>query len=231
MASSILLVDRDLIWAESVANSVRPYLLKVFLADNVIEAMNVLARMTIELVVLDEGVLSITEFLCGVKARRRPALVVTTDRREYSMALEALRARAADVLHRPIDSDELAARIAVVLEDRVASPHYLSRKLDGFLRDNCKMPELCLAYLSRHFGISKSYASLLLRRDHWGGFSSRLAHHRVSKACGLMTNSDSPMYLISEECGFSSPSRMSEAFSRIMGMTPKRYRAHGRNNL
>lgn len=224
MASSMLLVDRDLSWISQIAESVRPYLLKIYQADSPTRATEVLRRRELELVVLDEGVLSISDFVSSMRCKRRPVLVVTTDRRDYGTVLDALRHRAVDVLHRPVEPSDLVTRIAEVLEDRIASPHYLGRRLDGYIRDNCRKPEMDLGYVSSQFGISKSYASLLLRSGHWGGFSSRLAHHRASMACRLLADTDDSLSLIAGECGFSSPSRLSETFSRQIGMTPKRYR-------
>lgn len=224
MASAILLADRDQVWREAVATRLRPYLVHVHTASSQESALSVIGHSSLDLVVLDTEICTVEVFASTAKRGKRPSLIVTTSCQEYSMALAALRARAIDILHRPVRVSEMVERVTLALEALVASPHYLGRRLDRYIRDNCAMRELTLSRLSDAFGISNSYASTLLRSGHWNGFRSRLAYHRVSRARQLLAGTREPLYLIAEECGFASASRLSETFARIVGVAPRKYR-------
>jgi len=225
MASSILIVDRDDNWARAVAEAFVPYLVSVHSASCAVVAASILRRAALELVVLDAGVLSLELYSLNVCSRKRPGLIVTTAAQDYHLAVASLRAGATDVLLRPVEPTELIGRVNEKLEESISSPHYLGRRLDGFLRENHHWSDLNLSKLSSAFGISASYASLLLRDGSWGGFRARLAYHRVEKAKHMLITTDEPLYLIADECGFTSPSRLSETFTRTVGVSPKRYRA------
>lgn len=224
MACSILIIDRDPCWTEEVAKAFLPYLTRVHSASSVITAITILRASVLELVILDVGTVPLDRYNANLCRRRRPGLIVTTSDRSYDLAVDALRAGASDILERPVPPRMMVGRATVELETRIASPHYLGRRLDKFLRENHKCHNLSLSKLSSAFGISESYASLLLREEPWRGFRARLAYHRVFQAKRLLTETDEPLYQIAEECGFSSPSRLSEIFSRLVGVGPKRFR-------
>ncbi len=225
MTSSILIVDRDDRWTKSVADAFIPYLVRVHAVSSCDDAIPILKSTALDLVILDIGVLSLEHFCKHVCRRRRPALIVTTSIPDYRLAVASLRAGAADVLLRPVMAESLIGRVTKELESRISSPHYLGRRLDGFLRKHHQRTDLNLSKLSSTFGISSSYSSLLLRDGHWGGFRARLAYHRISNVKKMLITTDEPLYLIAERCGFTSPSRLSETFSRIVGVSPKKYRA------
>lgn len=224
MASSILIVDRDNRWTESVAEAFIPYLVCVHSVSSGDAAIAILRRTALEMVVLDAGVLSLELFCHNVCARKRPGLIVTTAVQDYRLAVDSLRAGATDVLLRPVTPKDLIARVTRQLEAKVSSPHYLGRRLDRFLKEHHQRNDLSLSMLSSTFGISSSYASLLLRDGSWGGFRARLAFHRIARAKRMLVATNEPLYLIAEQCGFASPSRLSETFSRMVGVSPKRYR-------
>lgn len=50
-------------------------------------------------------------------------------------------------------------------------------------------------------------------------------NERVKKAVKLISTTDLPIGMIADECGFSSTSNFSKAFSRITGMSPRDYRS------
>lgn len=222
MSCAVLIVDRDETLTRQLIESLRPFLVQVHAANQREDALRLVSRRRLDAVVIDEKVLSVSEYIAKRSIRSTPFLV-TTDRRDYSMLLASLRARASDVLERPIDPKRLAQAVAGVLGDRVASPHYLSRKIDAYVRENCDK-SLSLELVAERFGISRNYVSSLLRQGGWRGFTSRLAHHRIKRAKRLMVATDSPLYEIAEKSGFATPSRLSETFVRLTGQTPKKYR-------
>ena len=222
MATSILVVDRDRQTRESIAESMRPYLVHVLETGDCSEALR-LATRSVELALVDTDVIPLSKYW-SIRGRRAPSLIVTTSDCSFALAVEALRGGAVDVFERPISVEPIVARITATLESRIASPHYLGRRLDKYVRDNCAQQDMSLSRLSRSFGISNGYASLLLRDGSWGGFRTRLAHHRVKQAKRLLMTTNEPLYTIADRCGFSSASRLSETFGRFVGVTPKRYR-------
>ena len=163
-------------------------------------------------------------YTMNLHRRTRPKLIVTSSVRDFGMAVDSIRVGASDIFLRPVSLRDLIRRATRELHGRIASPHYLARRLGGFLMAHLGHSDLDLSRLSSAFGISASYASLLLREGSWGGFRARLAHHRVAQAKSLLVGTDEPLYLIAEKRGFSSPSRLSETFLRVVGIGPKRFR-------
>ncbi|HCL31817.1 MAG TPA: hypothetical protein DIC52_25725 [Candidatus Latescibacteria bacterium] len=224
MTCAILIVDRDPHWTEKVSNAFVPYLVRVHTASMAKSALSIVRNSSLDLVVLDAGIVSIEMYTMNLHRRTRPKLIVTSSVRDFGMAVDSLRVGASDIFLRPVSLRDLIRRATRELDGRIASPHYLARRLDGFLMAHLGHSDLDLTRLSSAFGISASYASLLLREGSWGGFRARLAHHRVAQAKSLLVGTDEPLYLIAEECGFSSPSRLSETFLRVVGIGPKRFR-------
>ena len=224
VTASVLLVDSDTDNLTELTEALRPYLLDIHGVTTKEDALMVLKHRLLELVVLDAGVLHLDEFMACEMRRRSCALIITTRDRCYELAVQAIRLNAVDIVEKPIAMTRVVNLIAKVLDQRIASPHFLARRIDRFLRQNCGRADLRLADVSHAFGISLSYASLLLRSGHWRGFRDRLARHRVERARELLVGSHRPLYVIAEQCGFTTPSRFSETFSRVVGIGPKRYR-------
>lgn len=223
---SILVVDRDPEVHRQMAEVLRPYLVGAIGVQQADEARLAIERRRFEVTVLDHGVAPID---CYCRwSDQAPPMIASVDEENCSVLRQALQARAIDVLVRPVDVRGVVTRVLEVLEDRISSPHFLSRRLDDYLRRNCQSRDLSLVLLSERFGISASYASMLLRMGPWRGFKSRLAHHRVRRAEVLISRSNEPLYIVAEKCGFASPARLSETFRRLTGMTPKRYRERHR---
>jgi AraC-like DNA-binding protein len=224
MKCSVLAVAVSGRWVEGFRQGLLPYLVGVEHVQHAKEAEQYINSGRYPLVVLDERVLSISRCRGVLPSRRRISIVVTLEKPSFDKAVEALRMGVGDVFVDPIDPEQLAARASVLLGDRVASPHYLCRKLDAFLEAHLADKQLKLANVSLAFGLSATYTSMLLRSGGWGGFRRRLAHHRVRAAKRLLVQTDTPLSRVADDCGFSSPSRLSEAFSRVVGITPKKYR-------
>ena len=96
--------------------------------------------------------------------------------------------------------------------------------MDSFIKENFFRSSLCLVDLCQHFCISLGYASRLFRKHLNITFRQRLIFYRVQKAKGMLESSGMPLYLIAEGCGFKSQGRLSEAFFRLEGMPPRKYR-------
>ena len=142
----------------------------------------------------------------------------------HKVAFQAAKLGAVDFLLKPVLPAELSKRIEEVLRTMCPPPHILAEKLDGLLKTDFNKPTLTFADVYRHFGISKSYASKLFREHLETSFTQRLAYHRLEHAKHLLTTTEHPIYLISELCGFKNPARFSTTFSKIEGVSPKKFR-------
>jgi YesN/AraC family two-component response regulator len=154
----------------------------------------------------------------------RTDVVVLTGYGSVERAVRAMKLGARDFLLKPVNLSGLIATIRRLLEERLPTPHCLADRLDRFLKERADRPALHLTDLCAHFRISPRYASRLFH-DHIGAsFLERLAHHRAERARGLIASTDAPLYLIAEQCGFANARRFSEAFHRMEGMPPRKYR-------
>jgi AraC-like DNA-binding protein len=160
--------------------------------------------------------------------RQRPPIVLVAAAGNYEAAVLALKVRAVDFWQETISAHSAAMRIGELLTDLIPSPHYLARKIDKFLKQNHSRPDLSTSSVAREFGVSPGYVSRLMNLDPWYGFRNRLMGYRIRHAEKLLIETDLPLYQISEDCGFRSPGRFSEAFSREAGVPPKRFRAGAR---
>ena len=132
MTCAILIVDRDPHWTEKVSNAFVPYLVRVHTASMAKSALSIIRNSSLDLVVLDAGIVSIEMYSMNLHRRTRPKLIVTSSVRDFGMAVDSLRVGASDIFLRPVSLRDLIRRATRELDGRIASPHYLARRLDGF---------------------------------------------------------------------------------------------------
>ena len=159
----------------------------------------------------------------------RPPLILVAEEGDYEAALLALKLRVTDFWTTTIPIPTAIERIDTLLLQTLPSPHYLARRIDRYLSQNHSTTSIDSTSVAREFGISPGYVSRLMNLAPWKGFGKRLLHHRIRHAEHLLTHTDEPLSLVSEECGFKSPARFSEAFSRAVGVPPKRCRSGARS--
>ncbi len=144
-------------------------------------------------------------------------------------AIRAIKRGAVDCVAKPFDMDDLIGTIRRLLERRMPSPHVLAARSDEFLQERCSDEAVHLDELAEILGISPGYASKLLREHFDASFRERLSFHRIKLAKEMiLAGLDQPLKTISERCGFRTQSRFTETFSRVEGVSPKRFRElHG----
>ena len=129
-----------------------------------------------------------------------------------------------DFIAKPIDIPDVIHRVQELISSHNLPPHVLAESLDRHIKSNLGDPGLDAHRLCRHFTISYSYMARLFK-DHLGmPFRRRLAWHRVERARELLEGTDRPIGLIADACGFRNQTRLFEAFRKLKGTPPRKYR-------
>lgn len=97
-------------------------------------------------------------------------------------------------------------------------------KLNSLIMENLSNPTLDVQYLTNNIGMSRS--SLYTKMKALTGMSVNdyINKFRIEKAIQLLTNTDQPILIISEQTGFNSQRYFSTAFKTVVGCTPSQYR-------
>lgn len=223
----ILIADTEMSFTRALADDLRNRGWEVEVIEN---ESRVLARLNVkyyDVLVLDAGGiggrgLDLLRALrtCGIQV----AVVMVSASAAIEEAVQAIKAGAQEFLKKPLEISRLSYLIAALLERSWGSPHFLAHRLDLFIREHCSRRALCVGQLCAHFKISRRYISRLLGVHLGVSFRRRLRYYRVQEAKRLLESTDLPLYTIAEQCGFTSPGRLSEVFHQLEGLPPKRYR-------
>lgn len=89
--------------------------------------------------------------------------------------------------------------------------------------------EVSLQSIARRCNAAPSYFSGLFRRSMDATFTEYLTRFRVEKAKGLLMLTDERISEIADGCGFGSHSQFNRMFQRIVGTSPRAFRAANRN--
>ncbi|MDK4742570.1 AraC family transcriptional regulator [Rhizobium sp. CNPSo 3464] len=103
------------------------------------------------------------------------------------------------------------------------SPAVLKRLIDKI--DASLDGSLSLTELAHEAGLSEHYMSKAFRHSTGLPPHAFIIRRRVERASEMLRYSDRQITEIAYACGFSSPSHFAAAFRRVIGSTPKRYRA------
>lgn len=152
------------------------------------------------------------------------AIIILTGKATLDLAAEAVRSEVQDFLLKPIRPKELIDAVRYLLEKRHPTAHTLASQIDKFLKQDMGNPTLQQSDVCERFHISISYATQLFRKQLNSTFRRRLAFHRIELAKELLTTTDNYLYFIAQQCGFKSPARFTETFTRLEKIPPKQYR-------
>jgi AraC-like DNA-binding protein len=103
------------------------------------------------------------------------------------------------------------------------SPAVLKRLIDRI--EASLDGSLGLAELAKEAGLSEHYMSKAFRLSTGLPPHAFIVRRRMERASEMLRHSSRPITEIAYACGFSSPSHLAAAFRRVMGITPKQYRA------
>lgn len=81
-----------------------------------------------------------------------------------------------------------------------------------------------LTAYARRFSMRPEALSRLFLRETGEGFGEHLRRRRVELACRLLVETQEPISLIAERCGYLDGKSFREAFRRTVGMSPREYR-------
>lgn len=227
MPYCILIADDDPAFCDILqrALSSEPWTVKI--ARDGREALDLLCTSHFDLAVLDFAMPHLTglEVLEAVKQKGiQTDIIILTGYGTIPLTVQAMKAGAREFIEKPIKPIELVATIRRLLESRHFPPHVRAARLDTFLKDHGSDPSLKLSDLCRHFRISPAYVARLFQKYIGASFRRRLSYHRVQKAKHLLESTGAPLYLIAGECGFKNYRRLIEAFGRLEGIPPGKYR-------
>ncbi len=89
--------------------------------------------------------------------------------------------------------------------------------------------EISLQSVARRCNVTASYFSGLFRRSMNATFTDYLVRFRVEKAKELLVTSEQRISEIADACGFGSHSQFNRMFHRLVGTSPRRFRAQSRS--
>ncbi len=98
------------------------------------------------------------------------------------------------------------------------------RRVTGYIQEHLDQ-ELTLAQLGAVVYMSPYYFARLFQHSTGLPPHRFVVRSRIDRATGLLADPDLPIARISRAVGFGTPSHFSTVFRRIMGVTPRAYRA------
>lgn len=120
--------------------------------------------------------------------------------------------------------NDLLSVLNKLVARRDPSSHVLADRLNQLLQKHHTNPDLRLSDLCATLKISTRYASQMFREHLGASFPQILVKYRVQHAKKLLETSTDPLYTIAEKCGFKNYQRLTEAFKRLEGLPPGKYR-------
>lgn len=93
----------------------------------------------------------------------------------------------------------------------------------NFIDTNYANP-ITVESIAEHVGLQRSYLSSLFTESAGTSIQSYLIHHRMRKACELITGSALSMGDIARSVGYDDPLLFSKMFKRVIGTAPTYYR-------
>ena len=93
-----------------------------------------------------------------------------------------------------------------------------------WLEENFSRPELNVAMVADHFGISKKYVSQFLKDQTGKSYNEYLEELRLNHAMNLLRTSDLSITEIAINCGFSTQNTFYKAFRRRFELSPSAVR-------
>ncbi len=96
-------------------------------------------------------------------------------------------------------------------------------QIDTFLYDNCVLP-ITLDDLAKHLNYSRVQTGRIVRECCGMSFTEKLREIRIRLAKQLLTSGELPMEQVAERCGYQTRQGFEAAFTRVVGISPARFR-------
>ena len=248
----ILIIDHDPSILSTLVGflSDEPY--DVRTTRNGIEGLEILRRETIDLSIAEmymAGLDGVTLLRCLKEEKIQTNVLIMESVVPLEVTEKILKAGTAGVLDKPINKDRFLAKIKNCIplnevEYKVSRVREASRSLpqsfqrplnvgrekvsqealESFLEERYRNPDLKFEDLARHFLITPPHGHVLFKKHFNKTFREKLREVRIAQATHFLTGSSLYMNEIAHLCGFHSPSRFSQAFKRIHGISATQYR-------
>jgi len=116
--------------------------------------------------------------------------------------------------------------IAAFMEDSAGkSGNALYLEIVDYIDQNFKDPNLTVASLTEHFGMSQSYLLRVFKKDSGSGILDYIHQRRVDESKLLLKNTGKTIAEIAAAIGYSNQLALIRAFKRLEGITPSEYRS------
>ena len=84
-------------------------------------------------------------------------------------------------------------------------------------------PELCVAQIAEHLGISEGHLSHTFKRETDYTVAAYITRVRMRTAMKLLNDCRNKVYEVAEQVGYRDVAHFSSSFKRIVGVTPSEY--------
>ena len=217
------MVDRKSAARSEIVRFLQDEPFEIVTAENGGEGLEMLRRRDIDLAVVEARVKEQdwTTLLRGIKAAEiRTEMLLVTSVRTSTSGKRVHTAYFIGALDKPIQRDSFLANInrTLPLQDS------WKRRLESFLEDSYKNPELKFEDVERHFRFSRTYGYRMFKQHLGESFSVRLRKIRLAKAEEALKNTTASVSEIAYQCGFASLSTFSKVFKAKFGRNPTTYR-------
>ena len=232
MAFKILVIDDD---AEDI-DIVRRYLNEydIIGAHTAAEALSFLRRPNnIDLVLLDVKLpdFSGTELLIKIKEiDGTMPVIIFTGYSSKDIAINALKGRADDYIEKPLNKNKVNAIISKILEKKVTGPDLNKADtgekveiVERFLKRNAHK-NVTLGDASSVVCLSPKYLSRVFKEKTGVSFVRYKQNTRLEFGKNLLCQTKMSIAQISEKIGYHNPESFIRLFTRLTGLTPKKYR-------
>lgn len=172
---------------------------------------------------------ALRHFLAGGGVPPRPRVFVMSSSFTVDRVIELFREGISGLLKGPLSGQLVMEVIGQYVALRTRQSHYLVKRMDKHLEDNCSKTDLCMATVAARFGVSPGYVGRLFREQFGTRFRQRLTEIRVARAKDLLSQTNYPISAVAKDCGFRNPSRLSESFRRQTGLAPRAFRYRARS--
>lgn len=116
---------------------------------------------------------------------------------------------------------------ALTMRDQNSNDRYgdLIREAKNYIVKYSGNSDFSLNMIATHIGISESYFSSIFKRETGESFVEYLTKVRIDKACELLRCTTLRMAEIGERVGYKDPHYFSAIFKKLVGQSPKAYKA------
>jgi signal transduction histidine kinase/AraC-like DNA-binding protein len=205
---------------------------RVLMARNGFEALGILQRERVDLVLLDlfmpelDG-FGVLEAMRGREATREIPVIVLTGQVLTEKEMARLNRGVATVLSKGLFSlEETLAHVDAALERNrrlSVQAQRLVRQAMAYIHSHYAKP-ICRTDLARHVALSEDYLTACFRKELGITPIAYLNRYRVHQARQLLTATSKSVTEIALEVGFSDSGYFSRVFRREVGLSPEAYR-------